>query len=226
MALPSIHISHTVPHEDMPHAPPGLLKWIAMILLAGAAITAVILWTQAGPKLRSPSVTAPADQAGMPLEPAMAKPETPAPHVTPSRIPATTRTLHPPLAKQSVSPATHTNTTMPQQPTGDQQVKVARQPQPPPQKTTPAAPAKQGISALSQLPASLQNALPSISIAGHIYADEPAARMVMINGKITHEGDTVASGLTLEGITSDGIILMFQGTRFHMGVFQHWPPGG
>jgi len=229
-APPSIHISHAMQHEGMPHTPPGLLKWMAVVLLAGTAITAVLLWSPVGAKLRSHSITAPADQAGMPPKPPLTRPGMPAPLATPSHAPATTRTLHPSIAVQSISPATHTNTTMPQQPVGDRQAKAPLRPQAVTRKTSLAAPVKQTdthpASAISQLPANLQNTLPSISIAGHIYADAPDSRMVMINGKITHEGDAVASGLTLETITPDGIILKFQGTRFHMSVFQHWPPGG
>jgi len=213
MALPSIHTSHAIQHEDVPHAPPGLLKWMAIILVAGAAITAVILWSRGHP-------TPPADQV---REPAMAKSATPAPRTTPSRAP---EPLSSPLTEQSINPAARTNTTMPQRSVGSQQVEAPRQTTLVPQETTSAVPAKQEILAISQLSENLQNILPSINIAGHIYADVPASRMVMINGQITHEGDAISPGLTLEAITPDGIILMFQGIRFHMGVFQHWPPGG
>jgi len=220
MALPSIHASHAIPHDDMPHAPLGLLKWVAIILIAGVAITAAILWPQGHP-------TPPEDQVGMPRKPAMAKPEMPAPHViTPSRTPTTTRPLHPPVTVRSENPSGRDNSTTPQQPAGNQQAEAPNQTTPTLRETTSTAPAKQEIPAISQLPTSLQNALPSINIAGHIYDHAPAARMVMINGKITHESDAIVSGLTLEAITPDGIILRFQGTLFHMSVFQHWPPGG
>jgi len=96
-----------------------------------------------------------------------------------------------------------------------------------PVQNTPVRPAeKQDIPAISQLPANLQASIPAINIAGHIYADAPGGRMVMINGRIAHEGDAVASGLVLDAITPDGVILKFKETRFHMSVFQHWPPGG
>jgi len=219
MAPPSIHTSHTIQYGDMSHTSPGLLKWVAIVLLAGAAITAAILWTQEHP-------ISPVDQAGMPREPALAKPEAPAPRTVPSRVSATTQTVHPPEVVRSENPSGRDNSTTPQQPADGQQAKAPSQTTPILREPIPAVPVKQDVPAISQLPVSLQNALPSISIAGHIYADAPAARMVMVNGKITHEGDTIAPGLTLETITPGGIILKFQETRFHMGVFQHWPPGG
>jgi len=75
------------------------------------------------------------------------------------------------------------------------------------------------IQDISKLPVNIQQALPVIHIAGHIYAKSPAARIVMVNGNIVHEGDIVASGLVLESITPDGVVFRYRGTRFHMGVF-------
>jgi len=80
-------------------------------------------------------------------------------------------------------------------------------------------PADTAIEPLNELPVSLQQSLPTINIEGHIYDESPLARMVIINGKIRRELQTVGSGLTLQEITPDGVILVYRGTPFHMGIF-------
>jgi hypothetical protein len=69
------------------------------------------------------------------------------------------------------------------------------------------------------LPASVRQELPDIAISGHFYAADPSSRVVVINGRPMHEGETLAGGLRLERITSDGVVMDYQGYRFHKGVF-------
>ncbi len=80
--------------------------------------------------------------------------------------------------------------------------------------------AESGISSLKDLPVSVQQSLPTINIEGHIYDDNPAARMVIINGKIRREKQSLGAMLKLEEITPNGVILSYQGHVFHMGVFE------
>lgn len=68
----------------------------------------------------------------------------------------------------------------------------------------------------NELPASVQQGLPDILIAGHIYSNNPSSRMVNINGKILREGQSIAGGLRLEDITEYGVVLNYQGYRFRM----------
>jgi len=89
-----------------------------------------------------------------------------------------------------------------------------------PDATTRAAPAETSISAISELPLSVQQSLPSIHIEGHIYDDNPADRMVIINGAAHREKQHLSGGLTLEEITPKGAIFSYQGHVFHMGVFE------
>jgi general secretion pathway protein B len=70
-----------------------------------------------------------------------------------------------------------------------------------------------------QLPESVRKELPDIYIKGHIYSNDPLSRIVNINGIIIREGDTVTDGLKVEKITLSGIILDYQGVRFHMRAF-------
>jgi len=85
--------------------------------------------------------------------------------------------------------------------------------------TPPVATANMEARSLGDMPVSFQQSLPAIKIEGHIYDDNPDARMVIINGEIRREKQAVGNGLRLEEITSDGVILSYQGTLFHMGIF-------
>lgn len=69
------------------------------------------------------------------------------------------------------------------------------------------------------LPGSVRENIPTISISGHIYSNIPASRIVNINGQIAREGDSVPDGLRVVEITPSGVILSYEGYRFHMRAF-------
>jgi len=56
--------------------------------------------------------------------------------------------------------------------------------------------------------------LPPLAVGGAMYSDIPASRMVVINGQLYREGDTVAPGITLELIQLKSAILRHQGQRY------------
>jgi general secretion pathway protein B len=78
---------------------------------------------------------------------------------------------------------------------------------------------EQRVFNLHELPLSIQQDLPDLTISGHIYSNKPTLRIVNINGQILREGESVAANLKLEEITSTGIILSYQGFRFRMRGF-------
>jgi general secretion pathway protein B len=63
------------------------------------------------------------------------------------------------------------------------------------------------IPLLRELPPSIRDAIPKMKFAGHVYSTDRAQRMIMINQKILREGERVDSGLHLEEITWNGVIL-------------------
>lgn len=75
------------------------------------------------------------------------------------------------------------------------------------------------IQDLGQLPAEIQKDLKDVSISGHIYSDQPAARIVTINGGLMHEGDSFAPGVKIDEITMSGIICTYRGYRFRIRAF-------
>jgi general secretion pathway protein B len=70
--------------------------------------------------------------------------------------------------------------------------------------------------ALTQLPASVRGELPQLTVGGSMYSDEPAARLVILNGQPYHERDVVAPGLTLELIQPRAAILEYHGYRIKL----------
>lgn len=78
---------------------------------------------------------------------------------------------------------------------------------------------EQRILEKNELPLSVQQELPNISIRGHIYSNDLTSRIVNINGQIIREGETVTAGLKLEEITEYGVILSYKGYRFTIRAF-------
>jgi len=70
---------------------------------------------------------------------------------------------------------------------------------------------------IAELPVSIQQAIPKLSILFHLYSGNPRDRLVGINDRMLHEGDSVEPGLVLEQITPDGMILNYKGYRFVRG---------
>lgn len=85
------------------------------------------------------------------------------------------------------------------------------------QATTPAStdmPPDQSVRSFAELPASIRQEIPKISISGHVYAAEAEGRLVGINDQLMREGDSPAPGLKLEEITSDGMVFSYKKYRF------------
>jgi general secretion pathway protein B len=72
---------------------------------------------------------------------------------------------------------------------------------------------------LDELPSSVRQAIPEISISGLFYSSDPSSRVVVINGRVAHEGAVISGSLALQRITPDGVIMSFEGYRFRRGMF-------
>ena len=78
---------------------------------------------------------------------------------------------------------------------------------------------KEPLPEISQLSKDMQKELPSLSIKGHIYSDNPSSRMVNINGLLMREGEEIADDLRIDRITLSGLILTYKDVRFRIRVF-------
>lgn len=79
-----------------------------------------------------------------------------------------------------------------------------------------AAPAP--IPAWSELPEATRRALPKLSLGGSVYSDDPASRLVIINGEVLHEGASLGADLVLEQIRPRDLVLRFRGQRYRLPV--------
>jgi len=76
----------------------------------------------------------------------------------------------------------------------------------------------QTVNSMVELPLSVQQELPAMTISVHAYSGNPGKRLVGINNRILREGEYVVPGLKLEQITPDGMIFSYKGYSFRRGV--------
>ena len=55
---------------------------------------------------------------------------------------------------------------------------------------------------------------PSLSVNGSVYADEPAQRILIVNGQVLREGDAAGTELTLVSIGPKSAVLRYKGTTY------------
>jgi general secretion pathway protein B len=131
-----------------------------------------------------PAVTAPVPAAPNPVVP-MAPPPAPVPTArAPAPAPVLVPPSNPPAPPAAVSPA----------------------PVPPP----PAA----ALPTYRELPEATRRQLSPLTVGGAMHSPDPASRMLILNGQVVRQGDTVAPGLVLEEIQPRAAVLVFQGQRF------------
>lgn len=64
------------------------------------------------------------------------------------------------------------------------------------------------------MPASVRAALPPLVISGSTYSDNPAYRMLIINGQVYREGDFPTPDLKLEQIRPKSALLHYKGSTY------------
>lgn len=214
-----VHLIHKPRKKQIPPA-----VWIAVALMLNAAVLAVVFWP-------SPQVDQPVIKA-VPVTPAASEPA-PSPAPAPESAPATANTVPRENTQETTSPQAGTTGAADTEPAALPPV-VADQPawerptiivpsppdardyQPLPD-TRPAG----RVPHLVELPLSFQKSIPDLTFNSHIYASEPSARRVMINNNYLRRGDSF-SGLKVENITEDGVVLSKQGQRFRVGIVRDW----
>ncbi|VAW60369.1 hypothetical protein MNBD_GAMMA11-2596 [hydrothermal vent metagenome] len=91
-----------------------------------------------------------------------------------------------------------------------------------PQRVKEKLPALVDIAYLHELPEYLQQSIPDLSFAGHIYSSSAFNRSVIINGNEMAEGDRIMEGFIVKEITASGVIFVFQETVFRVDILQDW----
>lgn len=78
----------------------------------------------------------------------------------------------------------------------------------------PATAASNRVLSVNELPADVQRELPKLAISGGVYSDNPAQRMLIVNGQVLGEGAEPAPGVLLEQIRAKTAVLKFRGYRY------------
>ena len=89
---------------------------------------------------------------------------------------------------------------------------------PPAPAPAPMPAAEAPIPRLAELPESVRRELPKLAIGGSVYSDDPANRMVIINGEVLREGARLGADLVLEQIGPRELVLRFKGQRYRQPV--------
>jgi general secretion pathway protein B len=74
---------------------------------------------------------------------------------------------------------------------------------------------------LVEMPLSFQKSIPDLVFNSHIYGSEPSSRRVMINNNYLKAGDFF-SGIRVERITEEGVVLSKDGRSFRVGIVRDW----
>lgn len=83
-------------------------------------------------------------------------------------------------------------------------------------------PMPEDVPEIHQLPTLIQEQIPDLTFASHIYASNPRLRMVSINGRSMREGDGLSPDLILQQITEEGVILQFGDYLFRIRILRDW----
>ena len=165
-----------------------------------AGLLAVAAWQLAGPAASPPVALAPAAEATPPV-PAVTMP-LPATEVLPAAPP-------PPPPPSARSPAA------PVAPAAASPGEARKPPSAPPVPSpAPATPASDRLLSINELPADVQRDLPKLVISGGVYSDNPAQRMLIVNGQVLSEGAEPAPGVVLEQIRARTAVLRYRGYRY------------
>ena len=142
--------------------------------------------------------------------PVIAPMTAPPPAVVPAAAPVAVP-KPPALAEATRKPPPKVAVTTPAKPVPAASKPAARTTASPP--SAPAA-TEPRVYALSELPDEIRRELPTLAVGGAMYSQNPANRMLIVNGQTFREGDKLAPGLALEQIRLKSAVLEYKGYRY------------
>ena len=200
-AVPGVH-ARQVPLAGGDGDAPGarLPGWLWPVAAMGVLVIGALVWMLLGrDSVRAVAVDSPVlAPAPAPLPasvialPALLPPALPVPALRPAAVPA----VKPPAR------------TLPAVPAPVARAEAAREP---PAKASAAEPRTYTV---AELPDEVRRDLPTLAIGGAMYSENPANRMLIINGQTFHERDRLAPGLVLVQIKLKTAVLEFKGYRY------------
>jgi len=207
--------------EPLPSSP-GRWRWrltaaVALALAGTLWVTLEAIGPQTptqtashnAPAARLPALPAAAALPAIPAHELPATPSAPAPvsaagapDLTPQSPPAAER----PVPEKTVPDRQEKRKPAKKPAPADTEAATARLSQPPRAEPITAT--------LADLPPQVRSELPALEVGGYIYSGNRADRSVLINKRLLREGDEIASGLTLEQMAPNGMILNYKGYRY------------
>lgn len=173
----------------------------------------------------SPPPAAPVVGQATPPAPAVAQPTEPVqPILAPRRVdPPKPRTaVQAPAAaaeappSSSPSPAAPASQPVPRTPQTTTTPTAASGAGTAPRATTPAAEPVL-VRSFAELSPEARAQLPQVNVSGSTYSQNPGLRMLIVNGKVLHEGQEISPGFKLENIGPRSAVLNHQGMRYSIG---------
>ncbi|MEO7642028.1 MAG: general secretion pathway protein GspB [Ramlibacter sp.] len=205
-----IHAQPVQPATGLDTRTGPLWPWLLAGVAGVGALAAVAWFWAAGVSPPAASATAAntlAQREPIPVAVAPAAPRVPAPAVP--VVPAM-EVLPPAPPPAAVSPP----------PAPAAVIKAAPAPARTASAATPAAagkavtPLPDKLPTLAELPPDVQRELPKLVVTGGVYSENPAQRMLVINGQVFNEGGEPAAGVLLEQIRPRTVVLKFRNTRY------------
>ena len=196
--VPGLHDQHMPADFGAPPEAAGnpLLIWIIMAM--GALLVGVLLWAT----WQTDEPTRTEAQAPVALPQTAQVTPMPSPAPMPTAVPAVPTPeplgrLNPPL-QTAPSPAANNERQ-------DRQT-ASRMADSNPDVAEPGEP-------VGKLPESMRAQVPKMNFGGAMHSDNPANRMLIINGQLFHEGDTVSPDLVLQEIQLKSATFRYRGYR-------------
>lgn len=224
--VPGLHAQPVAtPGRIAPSARTGRWLAIAAALVLGS-IAAGVGWRY-GPTAGVPATAAtplvpvvPAGPATLP-QPAQAPVAEVLPRVLPPKPPQGVHAVPAPAAPIRPAPVrTVVTQTPPAPPSIPATLTAVRT-----ETSTPAAGAVKPSGALSNagaaplrnaLPEELQRQIPALTVTGAVASDNPAQRLLLVNGQVLPQGGSPAPEVTIVEISAQSSLLSFRGTRFRL----------
>ena len=216
-SVPGLHTqSVSMPQSD-DSTPRGARPWLWLVAGSLLLLLGALAWFLPGhqtlPADRAPSASASAVPAPVVLPTASATPFSPAVSSSAMAVPVPLPKPVPSVRKPALRPAPAVVNAKVPKPSAKVQA-AASAAASAASASAPALAKDARIYTLNELPDEVRKDLPALQIGGAMYSQTAANRMLIVNGQLFHEGDTLAPGLVLEQIKLRSAVLRLKGYRY------------
>ena len=208
-SIPDLHAQPVLrgSNASAPAANAHLWIWVA----AGASIVALVavawaLLARDAPRDASAAAPAVVPTVASAVAPVLAPVAQTAVAIAAPPVPAVTVATPVPATAPVATPVSTTRAPAVRKPAATAPVAP---PEPPARKAS-----EPRLYTLAELPDDIRRELPALAIGGAMYSENPASRMLIINGQVFHERDKLSPNLTLVQIKLKAAVLEYRGYRY------------